>query len=59
VNGAGWEAWLLPLTGPLRPGCKTLGLVSPSSVTESRVLGTDVWPGSLACLCIWERGRWG
>lgn len=35
---------MLPLTGPLRPGCKTPGFVSPFPVTESWGLGTDVLP---------------
>lgn len=35
---------MLPLTGPLRPGCKTPGFVSPFPVTESWGLGTDVVP---------------
>lgn len=47
---------LLPLTGPLRPGCKTLGFVSPFPVTESWGLGTDVVPETLACLEAQERG---
>lgn len=54
VNGAGWEARLAPLTGPLRPGCKTLGFVSlslsPFPVTEGWSLGTDAAPETPACL---------
>lgn len=41
---------MLPLTGPLRPGCKTLGFVSLFPATESWGLGTDVVLESLACL---------
>lgn len=53
VNQAGWEAWL-PAPGPLVPGCRALGFVSLSPMTECLFLGADVWPGPLACLCTGE-----
>lgn len=55
VNHAGWEAWLPP-DGASQAWMQGPGLCLTLPCDGCWFLGTDVWPGPLACLCVQEMG---